>query len=484
MNPAERRLTNEAVTSASSSTNRLRSNTLTSWHVLVFCMAAAGPAASVALNYSFIGSFAGAAIPLAFIGTLVVIMLLANTIVEFSKRVVHAGSLYGWNSHAFGPGFGFVFGWVFVATYVIFAAAGFAVFGGWVSQWLATLMGWYIPWWLVTLVALIFIAYLAYAGIQPSIRTTLLLLSAELVILLVLTVFMIVKAGPAGQSVRPFLPESAPTGWAGVGLGMVYAILSVVGFETGATLSEETKQSKRSTGRGIFLAAIVLPVVYLIIAYGMVIGYGIHNMARFASDPAPLQTLGNLYWGKAGESIVVIAALSSILGFSQAAFNASTRVLYALGRASLLPHALSRTHVGRGTPTVAIMTMVVLSVVLGIPLGIVAGPFNVWGYFGFLISLGMLIVYLSTNIALIYYMLRYRRDEFHWLRHGALPVLAVIALLYPLYNVVIPLPPMPNAIFPFVVAGWIVIGIAIAVALSRARPELIQQASVVAEETL
>lgn len=485
MNPAKEPLTAETTTSrAPSSANRLRSNTLTSWQVAVFCMAAAGPAASVALNYSFISSFSGAAIPLAFIGTLVVIMLLANTITEFSKRVVHAGSLYGWNSHTFGPGFGFAFGWVFIATYVIFAAAGFAVFGGWVSQWLATLVGWTIPWWLVTLVALAFVAYLAYAGIQPSIRTTLLLLCAELIILLLLTVFMIVKAGPAGQSVKPFLPSSSPSGWGGIGLGMVYAILSVVGFETGATLSEETKQSKRSTGRGILLAAIILPVVYLVIAYGMVVGYGVNNMARFASDPAPLQTLGNIYWGKAGESIVVIAALSSILGFSQAAFNASTRVLYALGRANLLPHALGQTHPRHQTPTTAITAMVVLAIVLGIPLGIVAGPFNVWGYFGFLISLGMLIVYLITNIALIYYMFRYHRDEFHWLSHGVLPALAAIVLLYPLYNVIIPLPPMPDAMFPFMVAGWIVVGILIAVGLSKLKPELIQRAARVAEENL
>ena len=251
---------------------------------------------------------------------------------------------------------------------------------------------------------------------------------------------------------------------------MTYAVLSHVGIEEGATLGMEVKEPKRQIPLGLWVAAVVVPAFYIFVAYAMVYGYGIDKMAEFGEDPAPLQTIANSYWGEVGLTIVVLATLSSILAFSQTAFLAGARVLYTLGREGVLPHRLG-TVSARQTPGVGIAVMAVLSMALGVPLAFLVGPFNVWGYFGFLISIAFLVSYIFTNFGLIRYMRRI--GEFKWFRHGVLGLLGSIVFLYPLYKTVWPLQTGIYGALPFVFLAWIAVGVGLLFFTLRKRPEVI-----------
>ena len=168
----------------------------------------------------------------------------------------------------------------------------------------------------------------------------------------------------------------------------------------------------------MWVAAILVPVFYVLVSYAMVYGYGINDMQAFGEDPAPLQTIAANYWGEFGLTIVVIATLSSILAFSQTAFIAGARVLYTLGREGVLPNGWAVCPTA--PPRTAIVVMGVVSIALGVPLAFITGPFNVWGYFGFLISIAFLVSYIFTNAGMIRFMLMI--GEFHWFRHGVLGV--------------------------------------------------------------
>jgi amino acid transporter len=217
---------------------------------------------------------------------------------------------------------------------------------------------------------------------------------------------------------------------------------------------------------------VVVPVFYIVLAYAMVYGYGIDHMKQFGQDAAPLQTVAQSYWGEVGLVVIVLATVSSILAFSQTAFIAGARVLYTLGRERVLPSPLGRVS-KRQTPGVAIAVMGVLSMVLGVPLAFLVGPFNVWGYFGFLISIAFLVSYIFTNIGLVKYTRRI--GEFHWLRHGLLGVVGSIVFLYPLYKTVWPLQSGIYGVLPFVYLAWIVVGIALLLPTLRRRPEVMHR---------
>src|SRR5258708_7623302 len=74
----------------------------------------------------------GRGAPLAFVFATVGIALVAYGFVRLSGEFSHAGSVYGFVGHAFGPRAGFFCGWALLGTYLIFPAvsmAGVAVFG-------------------------------------------------------------------------------------------------------------------------------------------------------------------------------------------------------------------------------------------------------------------------------------------------------------------------------------------------------------------
>lgn len=444
-----------------------------SWkQVAILSVAGCGPASVIALNLQFMGQFAGAALVLAFLLVWPGILVLVNTFAEFSKRLPTSGGLYTWNSKAWGPNLGFVYGWVFIGAYLVFSAAGFAVFGGWVQEWLTTQFDVNIPWWVFTFLALTYVCVLAYLGITQSLHAALALLAFEIIVLLALALWIFIT-GPqtgGGFGVTPFEVSSAGTlGLGGVGLAMTYAVLSHVGIEEGATLGLEVKDPRRQIPRGLWAAAIIVPVFYLVVAYAMVYGYGIDNMTAFGEDPAPLQTIAQTYWGEIGLAVVVLATVSSILAFSQTAFLAGARVLYTLGREQVLPQRLAKVS-ARHTPVVAIAVMGVLSMALGVPLAFLVGPFNVWGYFGFLISIAFLVSYIFTNFGLVRYMRRI--GEFHWFRHGVLGVVGSIVFLYPLYKTVWPLQSGIYGALPFVYLAWIAVGVGLLLHTLRKRPEV------------
>jgi signal transduction histidine kinase len=64
-----------------------------------------------------VAGHAGPALPLVYLFSLVGVLLLVNTIAEFSRRLAHAGSFYAFNTAGLGPMFGFFAGWLLFAAY-------------------------------------------------------------------------------------------------------------------------------------------------------------------------------------------------------------------------------------------------------------------------------------------------------------------------------------------------------------------------------
>ncbi|WP_139007254.1 APC family permease [Arthrobacter crystallopoietes] len=452
----------------------LQKNSLNWKHVTVLSLAGCGPAASIALNLQFMGQFAGISLVLAFLLVWPAILLLMNSLAQFSRHIHTAGGLYSYNLRTWGAKFGFVYGWVFLGAYMVLSAAGFAVFGGWLSEWLGSQFQVIIPWWLITLAAVAVVTALSIRGVTESMRTSLILVGFSVLVILVLALWILFTGGDSvspGLSIEPLLPSGAgAAGWSGIGLAMSYAVLSHAGIEEGTTLAEEVKDPRRNVSKGLWLVALILPAFYILISYAMVHGYGIANIDAFGQDPAPLQTIAMHYWGEVGLGVVVIAAIVSILGFSQAGFLAGTRVLYTLGRDHVLPQWIGRSSI-RKTPANASMVMGAITILLGVPLALVTGPFQVWGYFGFLIGIAFLISYIVTNVALIVYTRRI--GVFSWWKHGVPAGAAALIFAYPLYRTVWPLPPGEYAVLPLVYIGWVVLGILLMAYTRAKRPEVL-----------
>jgi amino acid transporter len=443
----------------------LRRNAVPPHQVAVVAMAAAGPAASVALAIPAMAGFAGDAAIFALVVTLVAVLALTNTFAEFAKRIPSAGSLFAWNSAGLGSNFGFVFGWFFVGCYLLIAAQGFSTFGGFLHDYLLTSISVDIPWWILSAACIAYVLGFAWRGIHISVEAALVLLAFEVGVLLVLALWLLI-GGDAGVQLSVFDPGTSPGGWTAIGLAISFGIVGLAGFEEAATLGEEAEDPRRSVGRGLFAAVAFLMLFYIFVGWMLISSYP-GGVAEYAADPSSAQTLATSVWHSFG-GIVTVVLLSSILAFTLTAFSAGVRVIYSLSRVGVMPAVFGRTTSFK-TPGPAIVLLAGLTIPLCYILGGFRGPIEAFAYYGFMVSMAFAIIYVLTNFALVNYIRRYTPSELSLVRHVLVPLVAVVGVGYALYRTVNPLPPAPLDNLPWVVAGWAVVGVGILIYLRVSR---------------
>ena len=155
-----------------------------------------------------------------------------------------------------------------------------------------------------------------------------------------------------------------------------------------------------------------------------------------------------------------------------------------MGREELLPRVLAYVHPRYRTPTRAVLVVGVFSVVVALGLGIVNGGLgdatagsNVYGYLGFLLTLGILPVYVLTNLAAFVYFRRAGRLRL--VRHAVLPLSGGVLMAVLLVEQILQQTDPPYTWFPWVIVGWIALLGAVAAWLGSRRPEALKRAGAV-----
>src|SRR6185437_9773425 len=101
----------------------------------------------------------------------------------------------------------------------------------------------------------------------------------------ILAIVIIAHGGDAGNTLQAFNPANVPTvptsvPTAGVFPGILFAMTLFIGFETAASLGEETRDPRRSIPVAIIGTVIITGVFYLLVVYALDIGYGLTNSAK------------------------------------------------------------------------------------------------------------------------------------------------------------------------------------------------------------
>lgn len=90
---------------------------------------------------------------------------------------------------------------------------------------------------------------LAWRGVAETVRSTLILLGAQIGVAVLLVISLIV-AGDVDLQSAPLDPGSAADGWAGIGLALTYGILAMVGYESAATLAVDVDAVAQALAAG------------------------------------------------------------------------------------------------------------------------------------------------------------------------------------------------------------------------------------------
>jgi amino acid transporter len=313
---------------------------------------------------------------------------------------------------------------------------------------------------------------LSVRSIRTSVRLDLILLAAEMFVFALLALIAIIRAG-SGNSLSYFNPTSGPNGLSGVGLGVVFGLLSYIGFEAAATLGEETANPKRNVPLAIRAALIGVGVFFVFVLYGLAAGFHLNTdegLTNFLASPAQFTSLAeqNAPWLTQPVEFAAVAGLFSCM---LAVLNTTVRVMYAMASERVLPPVLSRIHPKFRSPFISIYVLVGFSVIVGIALSLWVGSglTDVYGFTGSIGTIGVILVYAMANVGLIRFY--WGEADFNAWRHLVAPVIGTAVLLYPLWSTVKPGQDFPYNHVSEIVLVWLVIGLAVYYYIKRTAPE-------------
>ena len=475
------------ITDQGATTNepRLRRNNLSLPNAIALSAALMGPVLAVILNAPAAGPSAGSALVLAFLISMIVCLFTGNTLIQFARQLPSSGSFYTFTSRGLGSGAGFFTGWLFFGAYAALSAGLFGANGFFAQNYVEATFHTNLPWWLYGAFFTAIVFMLSYRSIKSSVRVDLALLIVEVVVFLVLATIAIIKAGH-GNSLVGFTPAGSHHGLSGIGLGVVFGILSFIGFDAAATLGEESRNPKRTIPLAVGGAVLLVGLFYVFVMYGLVAGYHLNSasgLKSFVTDPTPFVTLAHRYAPWLVE-LVDLCAIAGLFSAFLALQNTTIRVIFSMGREGALPPFLGVVHPKYHSPHRAIYALTIFTVVTALPIGVWLGPgpTGLYGFTGSIGTVGVVIVYMLCNLALIRYF--YHHKNFNVILHVVFPILGIVGLIYPLWETVIPGQAFPYNLVPYIVGLYILWGLGTYVYLRRSPEKLAAFGSVVLEEPI
>jgi amino acid transporter len=439
-----------------------------------------GPAVSTFFNPQFSFPFSGEATPFVYLVCLIAILIASSGVVEMARELPSAGAFYTYVTRGIGPRAGFVTGGLTFVAYALLPPAEVGLIGSYLQSTFRAEFDTNIPWWIIGLVPAGLMVLLAFEGIRSSLRTALILFAIEVAIVLTLAFIVVGHGGKDGLSLQPLNPASSPTGFSGLTTGFVFAALSFVGFEAAATLGDESRAPRTYVPRAVLLSVLAVGGLYVFCVWAEVNGLGAATVNAMDGSATPWNDLAATYasWMKWP---VIVASVSSMFAVMINSANGIVRILNTMGREGLLPKTLAYIDPKRHSPSHAVFATGVFTVVTALTVGAVsgglgdpAGGSNVYGYLGFLLTLGILPVYVLTNLAAARYFAGSGR--FNLLRHGILPIGGAALMVALLIGQIAEQTVRPYTWFPWVIVIWVVLAAAGALWLGANRPRELERA--------
>ncbi|WP_225728223.1 MULTISPECIES: APC family permease [unclassified Nocardia] len=403
--------------------------------VLFQSVTSMAPAGAVALSIAVGAGYAGGALPLAVLLALIACLLVATSIGQLAKHLPSAGSIYTYPAEALHPAIGFLVGWGYGLVEALIGPTTTVLVGYLVGSVLHSEFDWpFTATWIVVMIAAaLLIALLNYRGVRISAQVGTVLGLFEILVFLVLACWLVIKAGTANTGsvfTLHFAKVEGYQGFSGVAAASIYTILAFIGFEASAPLAEEARNPRRTIPVAVVASCCAIGVFYVFTTYAGDVYFGPDRYVSFGElgDGSPWVALARDVWG-IGWVLAFLAILNSTFANGNAGTLATTRTWYAMSRIGLLPAALARTHPRWNSPHVGVIVQLLVTLAVGLPIGIHFGPSAAFVFLATILSGVMIAVYMVFNLSCIMYYLRRQRAEFNWLLHLVIPVLGIAAFV-------------------------------------------------------
>ncbi|MFJ9907216.1 APC family permease [Streptomyces sp. NPDC101152] len=331
----------------------LQANALGTFDTVVMAVAGSAPAYSIAATTAVLVGAVGLASPAALLYCAIPMLGIALAFSYLGRIDVNAGASYSWVGRTLHPFLGFISGWALVISATIFMVAGslpagsmtLALFddGLAADTALSTVVG--AGWFIVMLLVVL-------GGARLTVRAQLVMSGIELTILALFAVLALFHTGHARAFDWSWLGFSHFHGVSGFASGALVAAFYYWGWDVTSNLSEETRNSRRTTG----LAGLIgVGIVFLLFeVFTIAVNVVLTSQQIDANNANVLGVLGEEIWPGLGGKLLIVAVMLSTIATLETTLIQVTRSLFAMGRDRTMPSALGRVHRGWNTPYVAI----------------------------------------------------------------------------------------------------------------------------------
>jgi amino acid transporter len=418
----------------------------------------------------------GRAAPLAYVLAGVGMVLIGYGFIRLSAAYSHAGSVYAFIGKTLGPRAGFFATWMLIGTYIVFPPVSVLGMAAFAQAFLrhtgiATDTSW-LP---IALVSWALVWLLASRGIKLTAFSVIAVEAISLLLIAALITVIYVRLGvghpPGHQRLTGRVFDIPPgTSLSTIALAGTFGILSFGGFESAMSAGEESQRPKHVIPRSIVAAVVFGAVFYVFCISGQVLGFGADpaGISMFAHSSAPLGDLAHTYVGSAMADLLDVAAVLSSLGAALVGVAVASRTLFALSRDRIIAAGISRTSAKTRTPFAAVAASMLLTLVALLAFGVAGtSALDAFFYLATIGTLSVLVLYVLVSVSAIWLALQAQTRR--QLLAVLLPAGGALVALYVLYRNLVPAPAFPYNLFPYIVAAWLVVGLAVALGLPEVR---------------
>jgi len=291
---------------------------------------------------------------------------------ELGSAIPKAGGEYTFAKAAYGGFISFLTGWFEWISNMFYAALSSVGFAYIISY----LIPVNVP--LTAIIIIVIFTVINIRGVEEVGKSQALMVG---ILLAILTVFTL--NGLTIPTTQAFQLAS-PTGSLGVIQATAYIFVVYLGAEAIGVAQAEIKIPEKTIPRAIFLSAVVLLVIYPLIAYAM---FRIVPPQAISGESSPLIYVAQVSMGNLGKVALIIAGTIAALSSVNTSIMAQSRVAYALSRDGYFPKALLQIHPKFSTPHVAVVVGAAFTAVLA-----ATGVINFVGYatdFGFIVGFAL-----------------------------------------------------------------------------------------------
>ena len=139
---------------------------------IALSLAIMAPTAAMALNGTAVAGLIGRAVPLAFMIATIGVLFVSYGFVRLTRHFNSAGSVFALAGATLGPRAGFFAGSALMATYTLFTVASAAEVSLFGQSFLDGLGAGSVDWLIIALVAMVFVAILAFGDIRVCLLYT------------------------------------------------------------------------------------------------------------------------------------------------------------------------------------------------------------------------------------------------------------------------------------------------------------------------